>query len=684
VLAPTAEAAGGDAPRRLRPPRWRMAAARGGGVETALRVVPIRWRILAIAVLNTAFVLLLAIYVAQVGRDLSAAWRGLQEARRSERLLVSLEGDIGRLQTLIHRYFTQPTPEVLDDIGKLRESVLDTLRGRGPADTGLADRLYALTGITERFLGGFDDLRTLRDGVPRLYEAEIAKPTRDIAGLYSIIDGATPPQQSLIWPSLGKSREAFSAMLLAVNTFYLSLSAEPAEEARRQLASIVSTIPVMLDLAENDLQRGALKSLQGRAAELRAGIDDLARSFDEQSRILRETIDGNRDAMAKAVATLVAFVQVRAGAAQQRFDDTVDNILLKIAVVGAGFVLLSVLAGILVARSVSAPLADLDATMQAIAAGDLERHVEGLAEKDEIGDMARAVAVFRGNAVAKQQAEKALRASRDRAENALAELKEAQDSLIEAEKLAALGSLVAGVAHEVNNPVGISLTVASTLARRSATFEEELKSGQLRRSRLVEFTAGVREAAEQLVANLRRAGELVQSFKQVAVDRSHAERRSFDLAQSTEDIVASLRPGLKKRRVVLAIDVPPGIVMDSYPGPYGQVLTNLFLNAVTHAFEGEQGAVTLSARLLGAAQVEIVFADDGRGMPEDVQRRAFDPFFTTRRGQGGTGLGLHIVYNLVSRRLGGRIGLASAPGKGTTFRIVLPLVAPRADDAAPG
>lgn len=262
-------------------------------------------------------------------------------------------------------------------------------------------------------------------------------------------------------------------------------------------------------------------------------------------------------------------------------------------------------------------------------------------------------------------------------------MRSTQKSLIDAEKLAALGGLVAGVAHEVNNPVGISLTVASSLVRRCDLFATEAKEGPLRRSRLDEFIGQVSDAAGQLVANLHRAGELIQSFKQVAVDRSHAERREFSLREATEQIVVSVRPVLRKAQVPIDIEIPPDIVTDSDPGSYGQVLTNILLNAVIHAFpDGRPGKIEVRARPLGVRHVEIVVADDGVGMSEEVRRRAFDPFFTTRRSQGGTGLGLHIIHNLVTQSLGGRLHLDSAPGRGTTIRIVLPRVARHEDASA--
>jgi PAS domain S-box-containing protein len=270
-----------------------------------------------------------------------------------------------------------------------------------------------------------------------------------------------------------------------------------------------------------------------------------------------------------------------------------------------------------------------------------------------------------------------MRKAKDAAEGALRNLRETQNSLIEAEKLAALGRLVAGVAHEVNNPVGISLTVASALERKTSNFTAEVARGELRRSSLNDFLDTSRDASSQLVANLNRAAELIQSFKQVAADRNYSDQRSFDLGDLTEQVVMSLRPGLRKHNLTLNVECQPNLIMNSYPGPYGQVLTNLFLNSVAHAFpDGKPGTVDIQVRESGKDNVEIIFSDNGIGMSLDVRRRAFDPFFTTRRDQGGTGLGLHIVYSIVTTRLGGRLDLDSQPGGGTRIQMILPRTAP--------
>lgn len=283
----------------------------------------------------------------------------------------------------------------------------------------------------------------------------------------------------------------------------------------------------------------------------------------------------------------------------------------------------------------------------------------------------------------RKRGEQEMRKAKDAAEGALRHLRETQNSLIEAEKLAALGRLVAGIAHEVNNPVGISLTVASALERKTAVFAGEVERGNLRRSSLNDYLETSKDAAAQLVANLNRAAELITSFKQVAADRNYSDQRVFDLGDLTEQVVMSLRPGIRKHNLTLNVECQPGLSMNSYPGPYGQVLTNLFLNAVAHAFpDGKAGTIDIQVRGSGKDNVEIIFSDNGVGMTMDVRRRAFDPFFTTRRDQGGTGLGLHIVYSIVTTRLGGRLDLDSEPGGGTRIQIILPRVAPLEQAAA--
>ena len=259
----------------------------------------------------------------------------------------------------------------------------------------------------------------------------------------------------------------------------------------------------------------------------------------------------------------------------------------------------------------------------------------------------------------------------------LEDLQAAQDGLVQTEKLAALGRLVAGVAHEINTPVGTSLTVASAFIEKTNRFAADVAGGDVRRSTLTEFIAASREAGSQILTNLGNAVDLIQSFKQVAADRNVSDRRHFDLGQVTEQVIKGLRFGLRDQNLAFSVECESNLAMNSYPGPYGQVLTNLVLNATVHAFpNGASGSVRIVARASGKDGVEVLFSDDGCGMSADVKRQVFDPFFTTRRDQGSTGLGLHIVHNIVTNRLGGRIHLDSSPGAGTKIRIVMPRTGP--------
>lgn len=659
--------------------RASLAARSRVGVVDLVRSVPIRWRILSIAGLNSLVVLVLAGMIWSGAQVLGSAWDDVRQVRESDKILALLESETGRLQNLIHRYINQPSPELFAEILLLREAVLGTLTTRASTDPMLSGSVAELERVTERFLNGFGELRAVQATISKTYEDDVLKPAKDMAGLYSIIEGATGHRDALIWPSLGKSREAFTAMLVAANAYYLSVATNSAEDARRNTETIEKTIPVMSDLADNDLQRLALQRLKTRTVALREGLAKLSEQLASRTDLLRNSIDASQADTIAAIDGLSVKMRQREQKAQATFDKTLSNIAHRVLSIALLFLAVIITAGVIIALSIRLPLQQIMTSMRAIRSGDYDRQVPGTDAKDEVGAMARAVEVFRENAIAKREAEDGLRASKEKAESALLELNAAQQNLIDAERLAALGGLVAGVAHEVNNPIGISLTVASSFARRTDQFDAEMKSSTpLRRSQLEEFVRSSRDASQQLVGNLHRAAELIQSFKQVAVDRSHAERRQFSLGEATDQIIASLRPVLKRSPISLSVDVPEGLVVDGFPGSYGQILTNLFLNAANHAFpDGRSGAITISAKPRGNDDIEIIFADNGAGMTPDVQRQAFDPFFTTRRNEGGTGLGLHIVYNLVTQQLGGRMMLESRLGQGTTFRIIMPRAAKR-------
>ncbi len=260
--------------------------------------------------------------------------------------------------------------------------------------------------------------------------------------------------------------------------------------------------------------------------------------------------------------------------------------------------------------------------------------------------------------------------------SAYRQLKDTQAQLAAREKLASLGSLVAGVAHELNTPIGNSLLMASTLQEKTTEIAARFDGATLRRSDLADYVSASREASSLIMRSLHNAAELVNSFRQVSVDQASAQRRRFELAQACQEIAATMMNTVRLSGHRLELDVPAGIVMDSFPGPLGQVIINFVNNALLHAFEGRPGRMVLEAGLLEGGNVRIAFRDDGRGIPEQDQARIFDPFFTTRMGQGGTGLGLNISWNIVTSLLGGTVRVESGPGQGAAFILELPLRAP--------
>jgi signal transduction histidine kinase len=280
-----------------------------------------------------------------------------------------------------------------------------------------------------------------------------------------------------------------------------------------------------------------------------------------------------------------------------------------------------------------------------------------------------------------QESEESQRARMD-AEGALVQLRATQQSLIQAEKLASLSRLTAGVAHEINTPIGTALTATTTLQRRTDDFVQHVTNGTITKSAALKYAEIANESSALIVSNIHRAAALIQSFKQVAVDQTSGERRSFELGSYVREVVHSLTPRLKQTPHQIHIDCPTDIVITSYPGALAQVITNLIVNSLLHAFPDDRaGHMNIVIRMGDDGVLGFNYCDDGIGIPADHQARVFDPFFTTRRGEGGSGLGLHIVYNIVTQTLMGTITLA-ADTRGTRFEIMFPVQAERQMEVA--
>jgi len=313
--------------------------------------------------------------------------------------------------------------------------------------------------------------------------------------------------------------------------------------------------------------------------------------------------------------------------------------------------------------------------------------VEELPEsrRDELGEVIRGFNAIqrkvKSNIERIREAEDEARKSAQETTQALADLRRTQESLLQAERLASLGGLVAGVAHEINTPVGIALTSASVLMEATDRVHEAVAGGNIKKSDILRYLETAGESARLIMNNAYRAAHLIHSFKQIAVDQVSEARRRFELHDYINEVVSSLQPKLKKTRIRVAIDCPSDIVLDSYPGALAQVITNLTLNCVEHAFDADdEGSIAIRVALEGD-WIEMRVVDDGKGIPADMLDKVFDPFVTTRRGQGGTGLGLNIVFNLIAKQFAGSISVSSVLGHGASFVLRIPRVTP-IDEAA--
>ena len=762
-----------------------------------IRTVPVSWRVFLIVVLNGVATAALGLLIWGGGRVIVGEWDEVRRVQEYDRLFVAIDSDVSRLQSLVHRTLHAPTDDLLTEIGRRRETLLGKLERTVLPDAEMADDLARLTTASRRFLGSFDLLREQTTRMRAGYETAVLKVGGELSGLYAILDSQARNGNTLIQPPLGRAREAFADGLLAANAFYLSGDAAASARAERAFEAIARAIPVMHDLASEDIQRSALDAMAVRVETLRQGLAAVRVGLEQRVHLVGTEIDGGQRAMAQIIDRLVGRSRLREAEAKARFDAALLRVGWGIALVAALFLAFSAAISWAIGASIRRPLRGLMQAMTAIAGGDYARPIYGTTVPDEIGAMAKALAVFREEAAEKRRvegerdaqerrwrtmletspvgisivcalshvrlysnpkydalfgmpehgvalglpvavsfadpadmqrmtaafgeqgyvsglevrrrrfdgsvwwclldirpmeydgrpayivwhydvtyrrlAEEELRGEKERAEQALADLRQAQQSLIHAEKMASLGALVAGVAHEINTPVGVTVTAASLLADETAALLRLFEAGTMRRTAFERYAELAQEASERILSNANRAAELIQSFKQVAVDQTRDDRRRFDLAQYIHEVLVSLGPRLKQTGVQVSVDCPEGLEVDGYPGPLAQVLTNLVVNALVHAFEpSHYGHIRLHAGPSGDDGVVLVFADDGKGIAPDVLPKIFDPFFTTNRIGGGTGLGLNIVYNLVRQKLAGSIEVASVPAEGTSFTIRFP------------
>ena len=253
-----------------------------------------------------------------------------------------------------------------------------------------------------------------------------------------------------------------------------------------------------------------------------------------------------------------------------------------------------------------------------------------------------------------------------------AEATASKEQLVRAERLTALGGMVAGVAHEINTPLGIGITAASHLESVTKTLKSNYEGGKLKKSSLTQYFDDFNEAIQILNANLSRAADLIRSFKLVSVDQSSEQQRTFDLELYIEEVLLSLKPKLKQSHVTLTLDCEKGLIINSYPGAIAQIISNFILNSLIHAFSQEQKGQILIKAFKQNNHFVLNYEDNGKGIPKENIGRIFDPFFTTRRGDGGSGLGLHVVHNLITEKLKGKITYRSEPNQGVYFTIELP------------
>ncbi len=772
----------GCAVKRATPPESALAA--GGRPQPVsrwtIRRISVGGRVLLLVAVNVLVLAMLATVIWHDGRVLGQQWVEVQSIADDQRWLDAVSLDTGRLRALIHRYLETGSDQAEAGIDAGRKGLADRLADIEVENPAVARELGQFAEIANQWLAGFEAIRGLDAGLRAFYRDRILGLAGQItadAGVVGV-DGGKP----------------FADIMAGVNAFYFTGDQTALGQARRQLAKLAAAAAGKREASGNETERVEAARLVDSIGAFWQALDRLNREKSQLAMRLVHDVDGVQAQLSEIIEHQAVIGRQRQLEAQHRFYQVLSSVGRTVSLLGLAFVMITVGASLMIARSIRQPIRELVGEIAAIAEGDLHRPIPGTEIPDEIGAIARTLAVLKDNALTKQriekeleaqerrwrtvletspigfsiiaaddhrriyanpkcleilgligqdvsgglplresfvdparfdelrgrvergevisgfevqrrrpdgstwwsileiqaieidgrpsymvwhydvtarrQVEEELRAAKERAEAALEHLCTAQRTLIQSEKMASLGGLVAGIAHEINTPLGISLTSASLLAEESRRVSDTMNAGVLRRSDLARFLNMALESSDLLLANSQRAAELIRSFKQVAVDQAADDCRWFNLRAYIEEVLMSLGPRLKRSAVSVEVDCPNDIEVQGFPGALAQVLTNFVMNSLTHAFDpGQRGHIGVIVTRPEPDGIELVFRDDGKGIPEAVLPKIFDPFFTTNRNGGGSGLGLNIVYNLVRQQLGGEIAVASVDGRGTTFTV---------------
>jgi len=448
-------------------------------------------------------------------------------------------------------------------------------------------------------------------------------------------------------------RSRFGEITISMGTIRLNLATTP----ENQVLLGLTTPMLQYGLGADNLFDGSLRALD---------LDRASALVVAETHLLSEALTNAVNqllATARANAEMTAR-DVQQGAATARLLQTLAAGLAVVVALGIGWRY--------VGRQIIGRILALQRAMEAEAAGrEMVIPAQG---DDEISDMAAALGHFVSR---RKRAESELRTARDRAERAVRELTELQETLVQTEKMVALGGLVAGVAHELNTPVGVCLTAASLLTERTEDLARVFEAGQLRKSKVQDYIEVASEISLLIRSNLERAGDLIRVFKQVAIAPVEGERQIYRLREHLEVVVGLMAERVQRGGHRLDLDCPPELTMNGFPEALRQAVEVLLDNALTHGFPSDgSGIITVTAAITATDVVTLAVADSGVGISPEDRSRLFEPFFTTRRSQGGIGLGLHMVFNIVSSVLGGRIAVDSQPGQGTRFVVTIPATAP--------